>query len=119
MYIYISWPRWDLNPRPMNSVQTLYLSYQVMSSTCTQSQLSTVNTISSFVQCRISFRLFIVSHHISFRYVCIYIYIYIIYIYFQERNKKHSFFTNVSPNSFFKVNFQIIFYKLSHNHLLN
>ena len=46
-----SWPEWDLNPRPLNSVQ----SYQAMSSTCTQSQLCTATPISSFVQCHISF----------------------------------------------------------------
>ena len=61
-----SWPEWDLNPEPPNSIQT-------MSSTCTQSQLSTATPISSFVQCHISFWLFIVLHHIYN------IYIYILY----------------------------------------
>ena len=46
-----SWPEWDLNPQPLKSI-------------CTQSQLSTASPISSFVQCHISFWLFIVSHHI-------------------------------------------------------
>ena len=40
-----SWPEWDLDPRPLNSVRT-------------QSQLCTATPISSFVQCHISFRLF-------------------------------------------------------------
>ena len=35
------WPEWDLNPRPLNLVQ----SYQAMSSTCTQSQLCTATPI--------------------------------------------------------------------------
>ena len=53
-----SWPEWDLNPRLRNSVQTSNrLSYQAMSSTRTQSQLCTATPISSFVQCKVSFRL--------------------------------------------------------------
>ena len=63
-----SWPEWDLNPRPLNSVQTSYrLSYQAMNSTLTQSQLCTATPISLFVQCHISFRLFaLVSRHVYF-----------------------------------------------------
>ena len=57
------------------------LSYQTISLTRTQGQLSTATPISSFVQCQISFQLFIVSHHISWRYIYIYIYILYIYIY--------------------------------------
>ena len=69
------------------------LSYQAMSSTRTQNQLSTATPISSFVQCPISFRLFaFVSRHVYlievfcrlsniFIYICICIYIYIYYIY--------------------------------------
>ena len=49
-----SWPEWDLNPRPLNSVQTMN---QAINSTRTQSQLCTATPISSFVQCHISFRL--------------------------------------------------------------
>ena len=56
-----SWLAWDLNPRPLNSVQMFRpsnrLSYQAMSSTRTQSQLCIATPISSFVQCHISFRL--------------------------------------------------------------
>ena len=52
------WPEWDLNSRPLNSVQTLYrLSYQAISSTRTQSQLCKAAPISWFVQCQISCRL--------------------------------------------------------------
>ena len=51
-----SWPEWDLSLRPLNSVQTISLSYQPMSLTRTQSQLCTATPISSFVQCQISFR---------------------------------------------------------------
>ena len=40
-----SWPEWDLNPRPMNFVQTPR----------TQSQLCTATPTSYFVQCHISF----------------------------------------------------------------
>ena len=51
-------PEWDLNPQPLNSVQTLYrLSDLAMSSTRTQSQLCTVTPVSLFAQCPISFRL--------------------------------------------------------------
>ena len=39
-----SWPKWDLNPQPLNSV---HMSYQTMSSTRTQSQLYTATPISS------------------------------------------------------------------------
>ena len=47
-----SWPEWDLNPQPLNSVQMLsQLSYQAMNSTHTQSQLCTATPILSFVQC--------------------------------------------------------------------
>ena len=53
-----SWPEWDLNPEPLNSVQTLEPAEL---SACTQSQLSTATPISLFVQCHISFQLFIVS----------------------------------------------------------
>ena len=50
-----SWPEWDVNPRPLNSVQTL--SYQTMSLTRTYSQLCTATPVSSrFVQGRISYR---------------------------------------------------------------
>ena len=78
-----SWPEWDLKPERLNSIQhSNRLSYQAMSSTCTQSQLSTATPISSFVQCHISFWLFIVSHHIYNKYIYIYIYTYtFIYIY--------------------------------------
>ena len=53
-----SWPEWDLNPQPLNSVRrSNRLSYQAMSSTCTQIQLCTTIPMSLFVQCHISFRL--------------------------------------------------------------
>ena len=54
-----SWPEWDLNPRPLNSVfrRSNPLSFQAMSSTRFQSQFCTASPISSFVQCQISFRL--------------------------------------------------------------
>ena len=39
-----SWPELDLNPQPLSSNQ---LSYQAMSSTCSQSQLCTATPISS------------------------------------------------------------------------
>ena len=43
-----SWPEWDLNSWPLNSVRCSHqLSYQAMSSTCTQSQLCTATPISS------------------------------------------------------------------------
>ena len=45
-------------------------------------------------------------------------YVYI-YIFIQERNKQHSFFDDVSPNGFFKVNFHIISYKLNRNIVIN
>ena len=45
-----SWPGWDLNPRPLNSVQMLY-------PTELSGQLCTATPISWFVQCHISFRL--------------------------------------------------------------
>ena len=66
-----SWPEWDLNPEPLNSIQA-------MSSICTHRQLSTATPTSSFVQCHISFWLFIVSHHIYNIYIYTYIYIYYI-----------------------------------------
>ena len=43
-----SWPEWDLNSRPPNSVRcSNRLSYQAMTSTSTQSQLCTATSISS------------------------------------------------------------------------
>ena len=43
-----SWPVWDLNRRPLNSVQTLNrLGYQAMSSTRSQSQFCTATSTSS------------------------------------------------------------------------
>ena len=43
-----SWPVWDLNRRPLNSVQTLNrLGYQAMSSTRSHSQFRTATSTSS------------------------------------------------------------------------
>ena len=56
---------------------------------------------------------YIYMHTYLFLYIYYIIYIYI-YIYIQERNKKHSFFTNVSPNGFF---IRLFFTKVSTNAL--
>ena len=48
----VNWCELDLNPRSLNSAQTLWLlSYQAMSSVRTQSQVCTATTISLFIQC--------------------------------------------------------------------
>ena len=51
-----SWPEWNLNPRPLNSVHNR-LSHQAMNSTRTTSQLCTATPNSSFGRCQVSFRL--------------------------------------------------------------
>ena len=59
-----SWPGWDLNPRTVKFIGRLSatrLTYQAMTSTCTQSQLCTATPTSSFAQCKILFRLLSLS----------------------------------------------------------
>ena len=51
-----SWPEWDYD-HWIPFRRSNRLSYQAMSSTCTQSHLCTATPISSFVLCHISFRL--------------------------------------------------------------
>ena len=72
-----SWPEWDLNPRPLNSVQIMN---QAINSTRTQSQLCTATPISSFVQFHISFRLLPSSVATYIVYYIFYCYFYIFYL---------------------------------------
>ena len=74
-----------------------WLSYQAMSSTHTQIQCSTATPVLSFVQCHISFWLFIVSHHISLW--CVYIYIYI-YIFPKQYGNVLVLYINLFKNTF-------------------
>ena len=63
-----SLPKWVLNPRPLNSVQTLWLSFQAMGSACTQSQLCTATPISSLVCCsHFILAIAFVGRYISFK----------------------------------------------------